>query len=62
MLGDDVVVQVMEIVGGSVRLGIKAPRSLTVYREEIWNAVHTQKQAADEATPASPSSSAAPLA
>ena len=39
MLGDDVVVHVMEIVGNSVRIGIQAPRSLPVYREEIWNAV-----------------------
>ena len=27
MLGDDIVVQVMEIVGSSVRIGIEAPRS-----------------------------------
>ena len=35
MVGDDVVVHVMEIVGNSVRVGIEAPRSLPVYREEI---------------------------
>ena len=29
----------MEIVGNSVRVGIEAPRSLPVYREEIWEAV-----------------------
>ena len=28
MLGDDVVIHVMEIVGNSVRVGIQAPRSL----------------------------------
>ena len=42
MLGDDVVVQVMEIVGNSVRVGIQAPRSLPVYREEIWEAVREE--------------------
>ena len=39
MLGDDVVIQVMEIVGNSVRIGIDAPREVPVYREEIWEAV-----------------------
>jgi carbon storage regulator len=46
MLGDDVVVHVMEIVGNSVRVGIQAPRSLPVYREEIWDAVRAENQAA----------------
>ena len=50
MLGDDVVVHVMEIVGNSVRIGIQAPRSLPVYREEIWNAVRDENQAAAQAT------------
>jgi carbon storage regulator len=39
MLGDDVVVHVMEVVGNSVRIGIDAPRSVPIYREEIWHAV-----------------------
>ena len=34
MVGDDVVVHVMEIVGNTVRVGIQAPRSTPVYREE----------------------------
>jgi carbon storage regulator len=46
MLGDDVVVHVMEIVGNSVRIGIQAPRSLPVYREEIWDAVRQENAAA----------------
>jgi carbon storage regulator len=52
MLGDDIVVHVMEIVGNSVRVGIKAPRSLPVYREEIWNVVREENRAAAEAAPA----------
>ena len=51
VLGDDVVVHVMEIVGNSVRIGIQAPRSLPVYREEIWNAVREENQAAATASP-----------
>jgi carbon storage regulator len=60
MLGDDIVVHVMEIVGNSVRVGIQAPRSVPVYREEIWNAVREENQAAAADAPAelpSPASS-----
>ncbi len=35
-LGDDVIVEVVEVRGGTVRLGIDAPRSVPVYREELW--------------------------
>jgi carbon storage regulator len=53
MLGDDVVVHVIEIVGGSVRVGIEAPRSLPVYREEIWDAVRQENRAAPDEFPGS---------
>jgi len=52
MLGDDIVVHVMEIVGNSVRVGIQAPRSIPVYREEIWNAVRDENRAAADSAPA----------
>ncbi len=51
MLGDDIVVEVMEVVGNTVRIGISAPRSLPVYREEIWDAVRAENRAAAEAAP-----------
>ena len=51
MVGDDVVVHVMEIVGNTVRVGIEAPRSVPVYREEIWNVVREENRAAAEAAP-----------
>ena len=46
MLGDDVTVEVIEVSGSSVRIGIAAPRSLPVYREEIWTAVKEENAAA----------------
>ena len=51
MLGDDIVVHVMEIVGNSVRIGISAPRSVPVYREEIYTAVRDENRAAADAGP-----------
>ena len=46
MLGDDVVVEVLEVRGQTVRLGIDAPRSLVIYREEIWLEVKRENEAA----------------
>jgi carbon storage regulator len=51
MVGEDIVVHIMEIVGSSVRVGIEAPRSVPVYREEIWNAVRDENRAAADALP-----------
>ena len=51
MVGDDVVVEIMEIVGNSVRVGISAPRSVPVYREEIYTAVRDENRAAAESGP-----------
>ena len=46
MLGDDVVVEVLEVRGQTVRLGIDAPRALVIYREEIWLEVKRENEAA----------------
>ena len=46
MLGDDTRIHIMEIVGNNVRVGVEAPRSLPVYREEIWTAVKEENEAA----------------
>ncbi len=49
MLGDNTVIEVLEVRGQTVRLGIDAPRSIPVYREEIWLEVKRENQAAAEA-------------
>ncbi len=36
MIGDDIEISVLDIFGEKVRLGIKAPRSVPVFRKEIW--------------------------
>ena len=51
MVGDDITIEVMEIVGNSVRIGISAPRSVPVYREEIYAAVRDENRAAADAGP-----------
>jgi len=39
MIGDDVVITVLEVRGDQVRLGISAPRSVDVHREEVFVAL-----------------------
>lgn len=35
MIGHSIVITVLEVVGGRVRLGIEAPESVPVFRDEI---------------------------
>ena len=49
MVGDDVVIEILEVRGQTVRIGIDAPRAVPVYREEIWLEVKRENQAAAEA-------------
>jgi carbon storage regulator len=46
MVGDEVVLHVIEVAGGGVRIGIEAPRSTPVFREEIWHALRREREAA----------------
>jgi carbon storage regulator len=52
-VGADVCIEVMEVTGSTVRVGIAAPKSIPVYREEIWAAVTAENAAAAKA-PAQP--------
>jgi carbon storage regulator len=36
IIGDDIEVRVLTIAGDRIRLGIRAPREVPVYREEIY--------------------------
>jgi carbon storage regulator len=50
MVGDDVVVTVLEVRGDVIRLGIAAPRSVTVHREEVYREVQrANREAASSA-------------
>ena len=44
MIGDEVIVTVLEIRGDQVRLGIRAPRSVDVHREEVFVALQRSKE------------------
>jgi carbon storage regulator len=48
MIGDDVVVTILEIRGDIVRVGIDAPSSVTVHREEVYRELRAVNRAAAE--------------
>ena len=51
MIGTDITIEVMDVAGNTARIGIDAPRSLPVYREELWAAVKKENEAAAGADP-----------
>ena len=46
VVGDGITIEVVEVSGNTVRLGVDAPRSVPVSREEIWTAVRAENAAA----------------
>ena len=45
-IGDDIVIEITEIGGSYVRIGVDAPREVQVLRDEIWQAVEAENKAA----------------
>lgn len=48
MLGDDIQVKVISIDGDQVKIGIDAPKTLKIYRHEIFEAIQKENEAALE--------------
>ena len=47
MIGDDIEVSVLAIMGEKVRIGIQAPRDVPVFRKEVY--LEIQQERSDEA-------------
>jgi len=51
MIGDDIEVTVVDIRGDKVRLGITAPREISVHRKEVYEAIRRENRAAAQVKP-----------
>lgn len=39
VIGDDINIKIIEMKGGAVRIGIDAPRSKKIYRQEVYDKI-----------------------
>ncbi len=51
MIGDDVVITIVDIRGDKVRLGIEAPQDIPVHRQEVYEAIKRENQKAGNIQP-----------
>lgn len=49
MIGDDIVITVVDVRGDKVRLGIDAPTDIPVHRQEVYDAIQRERQVKSDA-------------
>ncbi len=54
VIGDDIEITILEVRGDKVRVGIKAPRSVSVHRKEVYDEIHKPKPSVDPPPDAPP--------
>ena len=48
IIGDDIEIVIVDVRGDKVRLGINAPREISVHRKEIYDAIQREKSQQQE--------------
>jgi carbon storage regulator len=48
IVGDDVEITIVDVRGDKVRLGITAPKTVSVHRKEIYEAIQMEKKGSKE--------------
>jgi len=53
-IGDSITLKIIEIRGNQVRLGVDAPKNVSVHREEIYDLIRDQNAMAAQSIPDNP--------
>jgi carbon storage regulator len=48
IIGDNIVITIVDVRGDKVRLGIEAPREVSVHRREVYEAIQRENQQASK--------------
>ena len=54
MIGDNVMITIVDIRGDKVRLGIDAPQEIPVHRQEVYDAIRLENEKASRLGPSEP--------
>jgi carbon storage regulator len=54
MIGEDISVSIIEIRGDQVRIGVDAPKTVKVFRQEVFDAIMAENKAAAQSSPVFP--------
>lgn len=44
VIGDNITIEVVDIDRGKIRLGITAPSSVSIHRQEVYDQIQTEKK------------------
>jgi carbon storage regulator len=48
MIGDGIEVQVLSVAGEKIRLGITAPREVSIFRNEVYDRIESEGSSGDD--------------
>ena len=43
IIADNIIINILSVKGNQIRIGVKAPKEITVHREEIYNRIQSEK-------------------
>lgn len=49
IIGDDVIITVVDVRGEQVKIGVTAPKNVSIHRKEVYEAIQLENQAAARA-------------